>query len=164
MNAREAIRLNIEFSFANIVRPYLQDLSEADLMVRPAPGANHIKWQLGHLIQSDNGIVNSVCPGVMPPLPAGFDKQHDKAAAASDNPADFRSKEEYLKLAEGQRDAAIKALMSLSDADLDKKCPPPFDHFMKSWGDMFLLLGTHWVMHGGQWAVIRRQLGRAPLF
>jgi hypothetical protein len=29
---------------------------------------------------------------------------------------------------------------------------------------IFLMQGTHWTMHAGQWAVIRRKLGRAPLF
>ena len=29
---------------------------------------------------------------------------------------------------------------------------------------LFSLAGTHWVMHAGQWAIVRRQLGRPPLF
>ena len=29
---------------------------------------------------------------------------------------------------------------------------------------MLALAGTHWLMHAGQWAVVRRQLGRPPLF
>jgi len=31
-------------------------------------------------------------------------------------------------------------------------------------GAMFSMHGTHYVMHAGQWAVVRRQLGRKPLF
>ena len=29
---------------------YVQDLADADLLLRPVPGINHIAWQLGHLI------------------------------------------------------------------------------------------------------------------
>jgi hypothetical protein len=31
-------------------------------------------------------------------------------------------------------------------------------------GALFSVEGSHWLMHAGQWAVIRRQLGRKPLF
>ncbi len=33
---------------------YLGDLTDADIMVRAIPDTNHIAWQLGHLIQSEN--------------------------------------------------------------------------------------------------------------
>ena len=29
---------------------------------------------------------------------------------------------------------------------------------------MFSLFGSHWLMHCGQWAVVRRELGRKPIF
>ena len=39
------------------------DLSDADLLVRPAPSANHIAWQLGHLIASERNLVEAAAPG-----------------------------------------------------------------------------------------------------
>ena len=44
------------------VNAYLQDLSDEDLLRRPCDGGNHIAWQLGHLLASDNRLINSVCP------------------------------------------------------------------------------------------------------
>jgi hypothetical protein len=29
---------------------------------------------------------------------------------------------------------------------------------------VFSMQGSHWMMHAGQWAVLRRKLGRPPLF
>ncbi|MFM8221811.1 MAG: DinB family protein, partial [Planctomycetaceae bacterium] len=49
MNARDAIKLNLNMSDM-IVRSYLSDLSDSDLLIRPVAGTNHIAWQLGHLI------------------------------------------------------------------------------------------------------------------
>ena len=31
-------------------------------------------------------------------------------------------------------------------------------------GAAFSMQGGHWLMHAGQWAVVRRQLGREPIF
>ena len=37
-----------------VVNMYLDDLTDAELLVRPAENMNHIAWQLGHLIQSEH--------------------------------------------------------------------------------------------------------------
>lgn len=40
----------------------LSDLSDADLMVRPVPHANHFAWQLGHLIAAERNILLEQLP------------------------------------------------------------------------------------------------------
>ncbi len=93
MNAKDAIRTVMNGS-DQIVSAYLADLSDADLLVRPAPAANHIAWQLGHLIASEQWMLTKV-PGVKPPeLPAGFAEAHGKDRTKADGPQGFRSKEE----------------------------------------------------------------------
>ena len=54
MNARDAIKLNIN-SANMICQGYLADLTDAELLIRPVPGANHIAWQLGHLLVGEHG-------------------------------------------------------------------------------------------------------------
>jgi len=163
MNTRQALKSSINGG-QKIVDAYLSDLADADLLVRPIPGTNHIAWQLGHLIGSEHSMLEAICPGSMPKLPAGFKERHDKKAAASDNPKDFLTKDEYLKLYNEQRAATLAALDRMSDADLDKDAPAPLNHFLKHVGDVFAMQGTHTVMHAGQWAIVRRKLGRPPLF
>ena len=82
---------------------YLEDLTDQELMHRPAKGANHINWQLGHLIQSENEMTNIVAPGAMPPLPPGFAEKYTKDTASSDNTASFLKKAELLKVFEEHR-------------------------------------------------------------
>ncbi len=147
-----------------VVKGYLEDLSDADLMVRPTPGANHIAWQLGHLIASEREMIESVCPGSMPLLPAGFAEKHTTETAKSDKPADFHTKAEYVKLMDQQRAGTLAALAKLSDADLAKPGPEKMRQFAPTVGVMFAGQGLHWMMHAGQWAVVRRKLGRKPLF
>jgi len=163
MDSRAAIKLCIDMG-KMVTDSYLADLSDADLLKRPCPGINHIAWQIGHLIAAEHSMVNAVAPGSMPDLPAGFTEKHSKEMAQSDNPADFLKKDEYIQIMNAQREGTLKVLAAQSDADLDKPAPKPFDHFLGSVGALFSLQGSHWLMHHGQWAVIRRVLGRPPLF
>ena len=49
-------------------------------------------------------------------------------------------------------------------ADFDKAAPESMKDYAPTVGDAFLILGSHWLMHAGQWAVLRRKLGKPPLF
>ena len=163
MQAREAIRSSIEMS-GSISQMYLGDLSDADLVLRPVPGMNHIAWQLGHLIQSEHEMVEKTVPGSMPALPAGFAEKHTKETASSDDPKAFCTKQQYLDLMQAQRAGTIAALSKLSDADLDRDAPEEFREYAKRVGDVFVTQGVHWMMHAGQWVVVRRKLGRPAMF
>jgi hypothetical protein len=52
----------------------------------------------------------------------------------------------------------------LSDEDLEKPSPEAMREYAPTVGSIFALQATHTMMHSGQWVVVRRQLGRAPLF
>ncbi len=108
MNTNDAIKLCVDTS-AMVCMPYLEDLSDADLMRRPHPKCNHIKWQLGHLISSEHDMVNTLFPGSMPALPDGFSDRYKKEAAASDDPAKFDSKETLMRVYQQQRAAMLTA-------------------------------------------------------
>jgi len=163
MNARQAIRLGID-SAHQICQGYLQDLTDAELLVRPVPGANHTAWQLGHLLVAENEMIDAVSPGSMPALPAGFAEKYTPETAKLDAPGAFHPKSVYMSVYEEQRAGTLKALDKLTDADLDKPGPEKFRSFVKTVGEVFGMQATHWLMHAGQWAVTRRKLGRKPLF
>src|SRR6185369_12293898 len=109
MNIKDGIKLQFTIS-EFMVENFLSDLSPAELLQRPAPGANHVAWQLGHLISAETRLVDAALPGSMPALPEGFAERHTKETAASDNPKDFLSKDGYFKLAKTVRAAALRAL------------------------------------------------------
>jgi len=160
MNAQQAIQIAIDAG-QMIALGYLEDLTDKELFHRPAPGANHINWQLGHLIVSEHEMINTAKPGSMPPLPQGFAERYTKETAASDDPRQFLTKEQLLEAFRQQRVATLQALHSLSAEELDRPSGVPYAPTVAA---LFSMQGTHWVMHAGQWAVIRRQLGRKPLF
>jgi hypothetical protein len=164
MNAKDAIKTAL-LGTKNILGMYLSDLEDADLLIRPVPGANHIAWQLGHLIDAEVSMVGKmVAGGAFPELPAGFSEQHNKAAAAMEPPAGFRTKAEYLGLFNIVRDATLKTLDKMSEADLDKPTPGPMGKFAPTLGALLLLQSNHTLMHAGQFTVVRRKLGKPVVF
>lgn len=163
MNAIEAIKSNMDMADM-ICMGYLQDLSDEDLMRRPHAGCNHLKWQIGHLIASDNQMVSGVLPDAMPALPEGFAERYSKDAATSDDAAAFDSKEALMSAYQEQHTAALAALATLSEGDLDRESPEEMRGYAPTVGAVFNLLGSHWLMHAGQWVIVRRELGHAPMF
>jgi hypothetical protein len=160
MNSRDAIKLSIEMA-DTVSLGYLGDLTDKEMMERPHPGCNHINWQVGHLVASENQMMNQIAPGSMPPLPAGFAEKYTKETAKSDNPADFLPKAELLSAHKQQRAATLAALAKVNDADLDK---PTGVDYAPTVGAMFSMQGSHWMMHCGQWVIVRRKFGRPPMF
>ena len=163
MNARQALKESMDTP-TMIAKAYLGDLDEADLLVRPVEGANHIAWQLGHLISSEHSLIEMVCPGTMPALPDGFADKYTKETATSDDPGAFHTKAEYFAAMDEQRAGTLAALESMSDDDLDGPVPEAIKQIAANVGGVFSMQPTHWTMHSGQWAVVRRKLGRPPLF
>src|SRR5690242_5905574 len=107
MNGTGAIESALKSS-KHLVNWFLSDLSDADLLVRPVPGANHIAWQLGHLIDVECRLMASHLPGTaFPELPEGFREKHTRDNAGSDRAEEFLKKEEYLALFNKVRETSL---------------------------------------------------------
>ena len=163
MDSKAAIKASIDMG-KMISMAYLGDLTDEEMMHRPHPDCNHIKWQFGHLIAAEHSIIEGCVPGSMPPLPEGFAEKYGKETAGSDDAAAFHTKQELMQLFEEQRSGTLAALEQLTDDELSKPGPEAMRSYIPDWGTAFVMQDSHWVMHAGQWAVIRRQLGRPPLF
>jgi len=157
MTAKDAIRYPMMMS-DNIVNSYLGDLTDADLLLRPVEGQNHIAWQLGHLISSERSMIEGIKPGSCPPLPAGFDEAHSRDNTTSDDPSKFSTKAQYLDLLQAQRKATMAVLEGLSDADLDAPGPERMQKFCPTVGSVLNLIGGHVLMHVGQFVSVRKKL------
>lgn len=158
MNAKDAIRQVAELSF-HTVHAYLDDLTDADLFVRSVPGANHIAWQLGHLIVSTGSLLSAVGQAG-PELPPGFGEAHTSENVSSDDRARFASKATYLELVERAKAALLAALEAVPDAALDQPGPERMRDYAPTVGAVLVLTATHWMMHAGQFVPVRRALGR----
>ena len=133
-------------------------------MMRPHPACNHINWQLGHLITSDHSMVEGIASGSMPALPDGFAAKYTAEQASVDDSQEFETKATLMRVFEEQNAALLATLDQLPEADLDNPAPEAMRSYAPTVAAAFLLVGTHWLMHAGQWVIVRRQLGKPPLF
>jgi len=161
MNAKDAIKNVVEFCHM-VTTMYVQDLEPEDLFVRSVPNTNHIAWQLGHLIASDHQMLSEL-GYTAPDLPENFAAAHTTETAGSDEPASFHTKDEYLALEDQMKAAALAAIDATLDADLDKPAPESMRGYAPTVAAVLTMVGTHWLLHAGQFVPIRRKIGKPPL-
>ena len=143
----------------DILTTYLGDLEDADLLLRPVSGMNHIAWQLGHLIASEHKMMTDA-GFTMPGLPDGFAESYTKETSGSDDAAKFLGKDEYLQCMGKQREATLKHLEAAADADLTRPSPESIRAYAPTIGALFSLIGMHTMMHAAQFVAVRRKLSK----
>ena len=162
MDAKDVIRQVVEFSHA-VLRMYVEDLGDADLLVRAVPGANHIAWQLGHVVGGTWHMIGALGQPA-PELPAGFVEAHSRETACLDDAARFATKARYLELLDQMKAASLAAIAATPDEKLDEPGPEAMRQYAPTVGAVLTLLGTHCLMHAGQFVTIRRKLGKPAMF
>jgi hypothetical protein len=158
MTPKDVIKSSIDMGH-EVLTTYLSDLSDADLMVRPVPEANHLAWQLGHLIVSEHQMLTEA-GYKMPDLPEGVADSYTKETSQSNNPAKFHKKEQYLSWLAQQRAGTLAALAATPDMDLDQSAPESMREYAPTVGVMFNAVGLHEMMHAAQFVAVRRKLGK----
>jgi len=159
MDSKQALKICIDTADM-VCLAYLGDLSDAELMQRPHSLCNHINWQVGHLIVAENQMMSMVPGYSMPALPAGMAEMYAKETQGINDASKFMSKEALMSTFKEQREGTLKILAQVSDSDLDT---PTGVDYAPTVGSMISMQGSHWMMHAGQWVIVRRNLGKAVL-
>ena len=156
MDAIAAIKGNLETA-EMVGMAYLGDLSDSELMERPHPACNHINWQVGHLVCSEHQMMSGISADAMPALPAGFAAKYGKETAGSDDPSQFATKDELLQAYRAQRAGTLAVLAASTPDELDE---PTGVSYAPTRGAMLRMQADHWLMHCGQWVIVRRNHGK----
>ncbi len=160
MDSRAAIKVGLDTA-EFVAMGYLNDLTDAEFMLRPHQACNHINWQIGHLIEGEHRMMETIYPQSMPALPTGFKEKYSRDMVNENDPSKFCTKAELMSAYRQQREASLALLAKQQDSDLDRETGVPY---APTFASMFSLLGSHWLMHSGQWVIVRRQLGKSALF
>ena len=159
--AKDVIRDVIDFCH-RVTNIYLSDFTDQELLVRPMPEMNHVAWQLGHLICSERAMMTQIgC--TMPELPVGFADRYTEKTAASNDPKLFVTKDEYFALWKSVRTATLTALDATLESELDTPTPKSMHRYATTMAALFRHIGTHELMHAGQYVAVRRKLGKPVL-
>ncbi|MCB0335705.1 MAG: DinB family protein [Bdellovibrionales bacterium] len=159
MELKDQLKHALQMS-GHVMKTYLEDISDDELMLRPAEGSNHPKWQLGHLIVAENFFLAALGVEKAVELPADFAEKHDKTKDKNDSAADFFSKEVYQDLFQKTRMATLAALEAFDVARFGESSPDSIKMLAPTLGNLFGLCSDHTLMHAGQIAVLRRKLGK----
>jgi hypothetical protein len=162
MNTNQTFTDSLSRNF-EMLKMTLADLSDGELLIRPAPGANHAAWQLGHLATAEARMV-AAAKGVAPELPAGFAERFKKATSESDDAGAFPRKQELLDTFAKVRATSIEWAKTLTPEQMDQDSPETIRAFCPKVGHMPSVLAEHAAMHLGQFQVLRRKLGKPVLF
>ena len=162
MDAKRIIKNVTEFSWM-LVRSYLSDFTDAELLVRPVPQANHPAWQFGHMI-AGTGQMLGMLGHPAPALPDGFVAAHSAESSKSDDAKKFATKDEYFALADKMKAATMAAIDVTPDAALDQPAPEAMREYAPTVAEALTVLGAHAMMHAGQFVPVRRKLGKPVLF
>jgi len=161
MTTKEVIRDVIDFAH-RVTHGYLSDFADGDLLVRPLPEMNHTAWQIGHLICSEHSMMTRI--GItMPDLPPGFAGNYTDQTSRSDDRQLFATKAEYFTLWDASRAAIFTALDSIPPAKLAEPTPESMHPYARTVAAVFRHVGTHELMHVGQFAAARRKLDKPVL-
>lgn len=146
-----------------MLRGHLADFTEADFLVRPVPTANHVAWQLSHLLKGFPAMLSAFGADGKFTVPAKA-AAVTKETAKVDDAAAFPTKDELIDGNEAAIGILIEAVKGMTDADLDQPSPEYFHRFATTLGQLALMVPLHQSMHIGQIQVIRRKLGKPVLF
>ena len=162
MNAKDVIKRVAESSWM-LARMYVEDFTDAELLVRPVPEANHVAWQFGHMIAGARHML-TVLGHPAPELPEGFAAAYGPEGAKSDDPKKFATKAVYFALADQMKAATLAAIDATPDAALDQPGPEAMREYAPTIGDALTVVGSHAMMHAGQFVPVRRKLGKPVMF
>jgi len=164
MQAKDAIK-NALASSLDTLNMFLCDLSDVDITVRPVPGANHIAWQLAHLVVAESFLLGDQLPGVQyPEGPKAIADLGNERTGKADPPGGYLAKSNYVDFLGKMRAATIIAVEKLTDKDFDKATTNVMAKHAPTLGSLLILTANHTLMHGGQFTVVRRALNKPVVF
>jgi uncharacterized damage-inducible protein DinB len=163
MHTKDAIKFALTGS-NRAVLSVIDEMSGAATTFPTPNGGCHPLWVLGHLTLVE-GMIPAVFFGEKNPAAEWqhyFGENSEPVADAGAYPPFAEVREKYLQL----REQNLNLLESLSEADLDTptQAPPKGrEQEFATYGQSFLVLALHQMMHRGNLTDARRAAGRAAL-
>ena len=163
MHAKDAITVVLK-STGDMLGWFLSDLSDADLLVRPVPSANHIAWQLGHLITSECHLCKQVpvlptlsCRQVLRSSMTKLQRLRNLPGASGPKPSTLICSTRF-----GRRPWRVR--LDCQMQIWTGQPPATSAQFAPTIGPLLVMAANHTMMHAGQFTVVRRKLGEPILF
>ncbi len=164
MQAKDIVKIALS-STQDTLQMFLGDITDAELTTRPVASANNIAWQLAHLITAEKFLLEGELPGAKyPDMPAPIASLGNDRTGKTDPAEGYLPKAQYLDWFGKVRGVTIAAVDKLSDSDFDIPTKGSMAKWAPTLGALLILTANHTLMHGGQFTVTRRALGKPVVF
>lgn len=143
----------------------LADIEESVWFEMPAPGVNHVAWQVGHLAASQVALIHVRCceQNAEDCLPTGFKDCFGRGSTPVSDSAAYPPISEIRVVFDRIQNEAIERITALPDSEWTREVgPPPHPMFTTKEGAIATAV-MHETFHAGQIALLRRFFGKAPL-
>lgn len=163
-------RLTVLLDQLRLVRKFtlerLNDFHEDEWFALPG-GVTHAAWQAGHLAMAEYRLCLARLRGEGPDdeqlISAHCLQLFGKGSTPDPNPSAYPAPTEILAMLARVHEAATTECAKLSDADLDAPVLRPHPWFTTKLGALSWC-AAHEMSHAGQLAMLRRLLGKKPLW
>ena len=159
--ANDVIAHSLSFSQAMMHR-YIDDLKPQDYLHRATPNGNCVAWLIGHLVLTDRSALKNMGVTELPALPDGFEKRFSRDEGCP-QAGDFGEVTSLLPLLDKHHALLIDAVKRAPAEIFDKPLEKPHALF-KTVGEFCNFIALHVIMHAGQVTMLRRSMGKPPLF
>jgi hypothetical protein len=153
-------------------RGYTEELlaiiPEADWFLMPPACPSHVAWQVGHLAFAEARLIvervggrTEIGGGV---ISAEFIKLFARNSVPDASPANHPSPAEIRHVLDRAHEAALQTLRDTRDDDLETLVPGTPHRFCRTKADYARWASHHEFLHSGQIGLIRRLLGKGPVW
>lgn len=165
-----ATRLTVVLDQLRMTRKYtlerLHDFHEDEWFAMPG-GVTHAAWQAGHLAMAEYRLCLDRIRGVRPDderiISTEFLMLFGKGSGPNPDPSVYPSRSEIMATLERVHEAALSECATLTDADLDATALKPHPWFTTKIGSLSWF-AAHEMSHAGQLGILRRLLGKKPIW
>lgn len=140
----------------------LETIPDADWFTMPG-GVTHVAWQVGHLAAAQYRLGLERIRGARPEdesiMPASFLSAFGRTSVPQADPSANPSVAEIKKVFHAVHQKVMQVIPSYTDQDLEGAIDPPHPIF-KTKGEALVWMSQHELIHTGQIALLRRQVGQ----
>jgi hypothetical protein len=143
----------------------LEDIDQSTWFNMPAPGINHVAWQVGHLAASQVSLIHVRCfaKDYDRCAPPGFREMFGKGSTPNANPGAYPPLADVRAAFDRIQAEALDLIASMSESDLNSPAgAEPHPLFSTKQGAI-ATTAMHETFHAGQIALLRRLAGKPPL-
>ena len=160
----QAARDQMRFA-RQITSPFLDGLKESDWFAMPGD-VTHLAWQIGHLAVAQYHLVLARVRGKRPEdaeyLPETYFDLFGRGSTPSPVESSYPSVAEIREVFEQVNKLCFDESASFTDEQLAEPTDPPHPAFKNKLGAIWFA-SRHELIHAGQIALLRRELGYSPL-